>query len=155
MIGVARPETNPDGPNWNSCGYYLSTQSGSLFGEDNVWKNDYGALEMANFFFFPPLKLSQSTRPKMLQKGYPNHRQARYGCQNSGICHQWSRLWPCMEEVEFAHVAFVSQHRHRYWRINIYFNSQKIMNIQICGKVIFFLEFLNPNDVHLNWSLID
>lgn len=48
MIGVARPETNPDGPNWNSCGYYLSTQSGSLFGEDNVWKNDYGAC-----FLFP------------------------------------------------------------------------------------------------------
>jgi hypothetical protein len=43
MIGIAPNETNPDGPNWNSCGLYLSTQSGALFGADGTWKQDYGA----------------------------------------------------------------------------------------------------------------
>jgi hypothetical protein len=41
MVGIAPAETNPDGPNWNSCGLYLSTQSGSVFGSDGTWKQDY------------------------------------------------------------------------------------------------------------------
>lgn len=41
MIGVATSNTNKTGPNWSSCGYYLGTSSGCLFGQDGTWKKEY------------------------------------------------------------------------------------------------------------------
>ncbi len=38
MVGVASSQTNPVGSNWGSCGFYLDTSSGALYGQDGTWK---------------------------------------------------------------------------------------------------------------------
>ncbi len=43
MIGIATADANPEGPNWNSCGLYMSTQSGCKFGSDGTWKQEYAS----------------------------------------------------------------------------------------------------------------
>ena len=41
MVGVAPATTNPLGSNWSSCGFYIGTASGALFGQDGTWKRPY------------------------------------------------------------------------------------------------------------------
>lgn len=42
MVGVAPAgATNRTGPNWSSCGFYMGTYSGALFGQDGTWKREY------------------------------------------------------------------------------------------------------------------
>jgi hypothetical protein len=41
MIGVASNQTNPVGANWGTCGFYLGTYSGALYGQDGTWKREY------------------------------------------------------------------------------------------------------------------